>query len=234
MTTDRSLARIGAVAAISGTLLLMIGTALHPMTADPADLQAAFTEYARDRGWVASHLAQFAGVFLVGVGLLAVSQRLIAGPAAAWGWIGALGTAASVSLAGVLQAVDGVALKVMVTRWLAAGGQAQGPAFEAAVAVRQIEIGVASLLSIVFGMTLLVYAAAIWASRAGPRSFVVLGALAGAGTLAAGVVAAHDGFSALNMTLTSVTGPLSAVWTVLLGIWLWRTTPVRPGGRASC
>lgn len=224
------MARIGAAAAIGGTLVLALGTALHPMDADPADLQAAFTEYARDPYWVASHLAQFAGVALIGVGLLAVTQRLAAGAGAAWAWIGALGTVASVTLAAVLQAVDGVALKVMVTRWLAAGGAARGPLFEATVAVRQVEVGLASLLSVVFGLTLLVYAAAIRASRAGPRGLGVLGLTAGAGTLAAGIVAAYDGFSDLNMILTAATGALSALWTLILGVWLWRTAP-RPAGR---
>lgn len=225
MTTRASLARIGAVAAIGGALVLAVGTALHPMAADPADLPAAFTEYARDPYWVASHLAQFAGAALIGVGFLALTQRLLAGPAAAWGWVGALGATASVTLAAVLQAVDGVALKVMAVRWLTAGGAAEGSAFEAAVAVRQIEIGLASLLSIVFGLTLLVYAGAMWASRAGPRPLAGLGLASGAGTLAAGVVAAYDGFSESNMLLTSVTGPLSALWAVLLGVWLWRTAP---------
>jgi hypothetical protein len=228
MLTQPSLAGIGAVSAIGGALVLAIGTALHPMAADPADLQAAFTEYARDPYWVASHLAQFSGAALIGVGLLAVTERLLAGSAAAWGWVGALGAVASVTLAAVLQAVDGVALKVMATRWLTAGAAAEGPAFEAAVAVRQIEVGLASLLSIVFGLTVLIYAAAMWTGRAGPRALAVLGLVSGAGTLAAGVVAAHDGFSELNMLLTSVAGPLSAVWTVLVGLWLWRTAPSSP------
>mgnify|MGYP000473993291 CR=1 FL=1 len=73
-----------------------------------------------------------------------------------------------------------------------------------------------------------------FAEEAEERGLEVILAAAGGAAHLAGVVAAHDGFSALNMTLTSVTGPLSAVWTVLLGIWLWRTTPARPGGRASC
>lgn len=227
------MSRIGAVAAIAGTVVLAVGTALHPMDADPADLTAAFTEYARDPYWVASHLAQFAGVALIGVGLLALTSRLAAGAGAAWAWIGAMGTVASVTLAAVLQAVDGVALKVMVTRWLAAGGAAQGPAFEAAVAVRQVEVGLASLLSVVFGLTLLVYAWAILATRArgaAARGLAVLGLPAGAGTLAAGVVAAYDGFSNLNMILTSITGPLSALWTLLMGVWLWRTAPAAARG----
>ena len=54
--------RVGAVCAISGATLLFIGTHLHPMGADPNDPISAFTEYARDRLWIASHLVQLAGV----------------------------------------------------------------------------------------------------------------------------------------------------------------------------
>lgn len=222
MTTDPSFARVGALAAICGTLLLAVATALHPMGADPADFRAAFAEYARDPYWVASHLAQFAGVALIGVGLLALTRRLTTDREAPWAWIGALGTVCSVALAAVLQAVDGVALKVMVTRWQEAGAPGGGPMFEAAVAVRQIEIGLASLLSVVFGLTLLVYAAALWGGPPRTRLLAGLGAGAGAVTLAAGLVAAHDGFSGLNMLLTSVSGPLSALWTLGVGAYLWR------------
>jgi hypothetical protein len=47
-------------------------------------------------------------------------------------------------VAATLQAVDGVALKVTVDRWAAATGEARLLAYEAAHAVRQIEIGFAS------------------------------------------------------------------------------------------
>jgi hypothetical protein len=67
-----------------------------------------------------------------------------------------------------LQAVDGVALKVLVDRWAAASTEARSLAFEAAFVVRQIEIGLAALLSLASGLTLLVFGLAIVLSRRYP------------------------------------------------------------------
>jgi len=61
---------------------------LHPMGADPGDASAAFTEYAADTHWVATHLTQFLGVALMFVGLVAPSDAVQHEPA---GWIARLG-----------------------------------------------------------------------------------------------------------------------------------------------
>jgi hypothetical protein len=55
---SRLATRMGAVCAIAGSMSLTIGTYLHPMGADPNQAVAAFTEYAANRLWVASHLTQ--------------------------------------------------------------------------------------------------------------------------------------------------------------------------------
>jgi len=60
-----------------------------------------------------------------------------------------------------LQAVDGVALKVMVDKW-AASASTEKPIFlQSAFAVRQIEIGLASMTSIFFGVTVSLYGVAV-------------------------------------------------------------------------
>ncbi len=48
--------QIGAIGAISGAVLLAVGTYLHPVKSDPNDATRAFAEYAADHLWVASHL----------------------------------------------------------------------------------------------------------------------------------------------------------------------------------
>jgi len=68
--------RIGATCAITGSVLLFVGTYLHPMGADPNQAVAAFTEYAADHLWVASHLTQLAGVSLMVAALLLLAQQL--------------------------------------------------------------------------------------------------------------------------------------------------------------
>ena len=71
MSSSGPLTRIGAVAALVGAPLFFIATLLHPLGSDPNDPVAAFTEYAADNLWVATHLGQFIGVVAIAVGLIA-------------------------------------------------------------------------------------------------------------------------------------------------------------------
>jgi hypothetical protein len=52
----RSASRVGATCAIGGSVLLLIGTALHPLEADPSEAVAAFTEYAPGTGYYVDHV----------------------------------------------------------------------------------------------------------------------------------------------------------------------------------
>jgi len=136
--------QMGATCAIAGSVLLFIGTYLHPMSADPNQAAAAFAEYAADPLWVASHLTQLAGVALIVAALLLLAQQLRAGSAAAWAGIAAGAAIVGLAVAVALQAVDGIALKFMVDAWAAAPAAQKEGLFHAAFAVRQIEIGLAS------------------------------------------------------------------------------------------
>src|SRR5262245_24206283 len=204
--TQQHLARIGAAAAIGGAVTLFIATLLHPMSADPNDAPAAFTEYAADRLWVATHLGQFVGIAVLGVALVSLAAVMEAGAPAAWACIGVVGTAASVAAGAALQAVDGVALKLTVDRWARASGEAREHAFEAAFAVRQVEIGMASLLSVVMGLTVSVFGVSMLLGRRFP------------GWLGWwGVAQAYTGFSTLAMDLGMLAGCVLLVWSIVVG-----------------
>jgi hypothetical protein len=71
----------------------------HPMRADPNDATAAFTEYAADEQWAASHLTQLAGLVIIGAALI-LFARMFADRRRILAVLGAAGTIASVSLAG--------------------------------------------------------------------------------------------------------------------------------------
>jgi hypothetical protein len=225
VTTRGHLARIGAVAAWAGAPTLFVATLLHPMSADPNDAPAAFAEYAASTTWVATHLGQFLGVAMLGVALVGVAAAMEAGAAAAWARVGVLGTAASVATAAALQAVDGVALKAAVDRWARATGEARARAFEAAFAVRQVEIGAASLLSVLFGLTVSIFAVAMLCGRRFPPWLAAVGVVGGVATIAAGVAQAYTGFSALSMTLGMPASSVLLVWAVLVGVRAWRLAP---------
>lgn len=110
----RGAGKIGAACAIGGAALLVAGTALHPMEADPNNAVTAFAEYAADQLWVASHLTQLAGVTLMVIALLILAQQIEAASGKVWSRLAAGGAVASLAAAAALQAVDGIALKAMV------------------------------------------------------------------------------------------------------------------------
>jgi len=228
MSTERHLARIGGVAAVGGALTLFTATLLHPLSADPNDAPAAFAEYASDHLWVASHLGQFVGVATLGVALVGLAGAMEVGAPAAWARVGVVGTAASVATAAGLQAADGVALRAMVTRWARAAGEARAHAFEGALAVRQIEIGTASLLGILFGLTICTFGIALILGRRFPAWLGWLGLLGGLGTAGAGVVQAYTGFSGPAMAVGMPANGLLLLWAVVAGALLWRLAPRLP------
>jgi hypothetical protein len=212
MSTAQHLARLGAAAAFVGAALLVVSTALHPLGSDPADAPAAFAEYAADPLYVWSHLGQFAGFCGLATGLVAFAGTVEPGRAAAWARLGAA----------ALQAVDGVALKAMVDRWAAAAGEARPLAFEAAYAVRQVEIGLAGLLSLLGGLTMIAFGLAVLPSARYPAWLGAIGLLDGFGMAAAGAAQASTGFSGLAMALSMLTSSVFLAWAALAGALMLR------------
>ena len=214
--------RIGPIAAISGAILLFVGTYLHPMDADPNVPLAAFTEYAADHHWVASHLMQLFGVLLMAAALTLLSRRLADGPAAEWATLGMAGAIASAAVASALQAVDGVALKAMVDTWAATPDPGKTALFHAAVGVRQIEIGLASTASLLLGLTASIYGVALLIDRRLPKWLGALAIVGGVPTAIAGVLIAYTGFSALEMGINMPFSSLLLLWMIAMGIYGWR------------
>jgi hypothetical protein len=226
---SRSERRIGATCAIAGSVLLFIGTYLHPMTADPNDVVAAFTEYAANRLWVASHLTQLAGVALAVAALLLLARQLEAASGTGWSRIAGGGAIASLAVTSVLQAVDGIALKVMVDTWAMAPASQKEIALHAAFAVRQVEIGLASTVSFLFGLTVIVYGVALLVDHTYPKWLGGLAIVGGLLSTVAGVVMAYTGFSKLAMAINMPATSILLVWMLTLGVLMWRrgTAPVR-------
>ena len=227
---SRNESRLGAACAIAGPSLLFIGTLFHPMQADPNDAVAAFTEYAADHLWIASHLTQLAGVALIVVALLLLAGELELSAGRGWAVVASGGALTTLALAIVLQAVDGIALKRMVDAWAGAPAAQKEAAFHAAFAVRQIEIGLASMLCIALGMTATFYGGALLlVDNAYLKWLGALAVLGGVPTSVAGVVIAYTGFSTLAMAINMPANFVLLVWMLALGVSMWRnrTAPDR-------
>jgi hypothetical protein len=223
MSTAQHLARLGAIAALVGAVLLIASTSLHPLDADPGDAPAAFAEYAADAHYVWTHLGQFAGFVGMGIGLVAFAATLEPGRAAAWARIGAAGAVASVAVAAALQAVDGVALKATVDRWATASGETRSLAYEAALVLRQIEIGLAAFVSVLSGLTLIAFGLAVLRSTRYPAWLGAIGIFDGLGMAAAGAAQGTMGFSGLAMTPSMLASSVLLVWVILAGVLMWRS-----------
>lgn len=213
--------------------MLFIGTYLHPLKADPNEAVAAFTEYATDSLWVASHLTQLVGVALIVAALLCLAQQLESGSGRGWARLAAGGATASLAVSTVLQAVDGIALKAVVDAWAVAPAAQKEVAFHAAFAVRQVEVGLASTLSLLLGLTVTVYGVALLVDKTYPKWMSGLAIMGGVPTTVAGVVMAYTGFSGLAMTINMPASSLLLAWVLTLGVFMWRRGGVTPDGTAA-
>src|SRR4051794_20364240 len=161
--------RLGPLLAVFGVGLLILGTVLHPMQANPAVAEAAFEEYAADRHWAASHLIQLAGIWAMIASLLLLARELAVGPAAPWASLGRAFAIAGIAAAAALQAVDGVALKMMVDSWAVASEPKKSALFAAAYGVRQIEIGLAGMSCLLLGFMASIFGLALVVDGCFPR-----------------------------------------------------------------
>jgi len=144
-----------------------------------------------------------------------------------WSRIAGGGAIASLAVATALQAVDGIALKAMVDAWAAAPPAQKEIAFHAAFAVRQVEVGLASTLSLLLGLTVSIYAIALLDDHTYPKWVGGLAIVGGVPTTVAGVVMAYTGFSGPAMAINMPASSVLLVWMLILGVFMWRRGPER-------
>jgi hypothetical protein len=129
------------------------------------DNPVVFVVYAQSNTWIAAHIGQFAGVMLVFACGFVVLHRLLArsesGTASALAWLGFAVTIVTASTFALLQAVDGIALKMAVDSWYASPSEEKVAAFRVAEGIRWIEIGINSIFRILQGTVGVIFGVAI-------------------------------------------------------------------------
>jgi uncharacterized membrane protein HdeD (DUF308 family) len=135
------------------------------------------------------------------------------------GWAGRLGAVtAGVSLAlyGVLQAVDGVALKQAVDAWVNASDAEKTARFASAEVIRWLEWGSRSYQSLMFGLSLVLFAIMLVSLARTPRLIGYLMALSGLAYIMQTFVLGSEGFSPAN-TLSQM---LAYILVIVWSFWL--------------
>jgi hypothetical protein len=115
-----------------------------------------------------------------------------------------------------------VANRAADLRWAGATGAAHTRTFEAAFAVRQIEVALTSVFTLSLGCTLTVFGLAMLFSKRYPSWLGAIGMLGGPAMVAIGLEQASGGFSSLALNLFMVVGPVDLVWVCATGVLMWR------------
>jgi hypothetical protein len=208
----------------SEQVLLLASSAFHPAGEHPADHAKVFAEYAQDGSWITTHLVQWAGGVLMFVGIALLARHLLSsgerGATLARIALGASITVAAVFT--VLQAVDGVSLKVAVDAWADASPARRAAAFSAAEAIRWTEIGLNAVGKILQGIAIASAAVAAAATGFHGRVLATLGFLGGVGGTTSGVATAYSGFSTTVAVIGMPAMLLTIMWLVGTAVAMWR------------
>src|SRR5262245_17812656 len=117
-STIRQSLRLSAILLLVGQLLYFVITLFHT-GGEANNHPAIFAAYAASESWTADHLGQFAAMAIMLAGLFALFFALdVQDTTERWtGRFGAAAAVAAFALYGALQAVDGVANKLVDVAW---------------------------------------------------------------------------------------------------------------------
>jgi hypothetical protein len=233
---DRSSLRLSATLVVIGEVLFAVVTLFHA-DGEANNHPAVFAEYASSASWIAVHLGQFVfmAVLLVGLLVLFFALNVRSG---ALGWVGrfaAVSVVVALALYGVLQAVDGIALKHAVDAWANAPEAEKATRFASAETVRWLEWGMNSYQNFMFAVSLILLASVIVGTARVPRAIGYLMGLAAIPNLVQSWVVANEGFSVplLAGSLSTVGLPLMLGWSIWLLIVAWRMEEADQPGKGQ-
>jgi hypothetical protein len=187
-------------------------------------------EYANTNSWIAIHIGQFVGGIMVfggGFGVLhSVLVRSESTRTSALSWIGFAVAIMTASAIAVLQAIDGIALKMAVDSWAAAHpSQEKSIMFRVAEGIRWLEYGTNSIFRILQGTVAAIFGVAIVKSMLLSRWLGGAGVFVGAISIIACIEVAYVGFGYTNFVgLRGISSIIYYIWIAILGAFMWRKT----------
>jgi hypothetical protein len=222
---DRMALRVSVMLLAVGFILYVLVGLFHPGNEPANNHGAVFVEYAGSSSWTAVHLGQFAGMAVMIAGLLVLYFALdVHVGGAAWvARLGAVSAAVALGLHGVLQAVDGVALKQVVDAWASAPEAEKAARFASAETIRWLEWATRSYQSFMLGLALILLGGAVASTRRLPRAIGYLMGLSGIAYIAQGWIIGSEGFSETNTFPTLAGYVLILAWIIWLLVVAWRT-----------
>ncbi len=232
LSADRRSLRTAAALLAFGFVFSVLVGLLHPGREDPNSHAAVFAEYASSPSWTAVHLGQFVGFGILIAGLFFLYQALRVEPGMP-GWAGRSAAAAALvtlALYGMLQAVDGVALKRAVDAWVSAPAAEKTARMATAEGIRWLEEGARSYQDIMLGLTFILFGIEIARTARIPRPIGYLLALTGIFYIAQGWIVGMQGFAPTHglAQLPAYVFLLASIIWLLISAWRMKE-PGYPG-----
>ena len=208
-------------------IIIVVSTAIHPSKEDPANHLRVFAEYANSDSWIAVHIGQLAGGIMVFAGGFVALYRLLvqseSSMASVLAWIGLALAIMTASAIAILQAVDGISLKMAVDSWVATPTEEKAITFRVAEGIRFIEYGTNSIFRILQGIVAVIFGIAIIKSKLLSRWIGGAGVVIGAVTIYAGLEVAYLAFGYANIGgLRGISMIIYFIWVGILGGFMWK------------
>jgi hypothetical protein len=123
---------------------------------------------------------------------------------------------------GVVQAVDGVALKQAVNAWASAPETDKAARFASAEAIRWLEWGMRSYQNFALGLAVILFAVAVVRTDWVLRPIAYLMGLSGLTYLVQGWIGGSEGFTRTHSIAIVLAWALNLAWMIWLVIVAWR------------
>ena len=232
------LLRLGAMAAVLGSLCAAVGNVLHPVTPRD-DPQGVARVIAESGTWTFIHIVIVVGIILMLAGLVGIRHSIDGGIAEALARLGVHAATVGVTIGLVTVVLDGVGAKQLADPWAAAPESEKVVALSVVSANETVNFALAGLFNLSFaGVPFLLLGLAVALSGAYPRWLGWIAVVAGVGSIAAGLVQAFTGEPTVTSLVLTIIGPtVISIWLLVMGVLMARKAGrlfrMPPGGAGA-
>ena len=220
---QRRLVLLAGLLLVGGVIAGLIVGSFHAGGAKPNRHAAVFRQYAESDAWTTVHILQFMCSLIIVAGLVVLARALRRSECGRdLAVLIALGAALSAAAAGLVLAVDGVALKQTVDTWVNAAPAEKALAFHDAEVVRWLEWGANAFLATAEGVTYLLLGWAIVRTAIVARWLGWLSVVAGLGYIASAFLIGYEGFTDTLSTVNITAGVLFVIVAIGIAVTGWR------------
>jgi hypothetical protein len=224
--SERLLLKFGAISAVLGAVLAIIGNVVHPRTpaSSLGDPEAFLRLIAGSPLWVTAHVGLILGSLLFLGGLVALTYSLSAEEGSGLARLGLAGALVGSAMNFVVLALDGIAMKEVAESWASASGAEKGAALHAGAALYYLDFALFDVFVLTFfGVTFILYGLAVSAGNAYPRWLGWVAVFGGLGATLVGLVQAYTGTSQVTfLIIFPALAALLSFWLMVMGVLMWR------------